>query len=178
MLIVYGTTEGQTAKIAHEISGGLRAQGHSVDVYRCGDAPDELAIGACDAVIVGSSIHQGKHHPEVIRWVKKNRDQLDGVHGAFFSVSLSAAGDEEDRAAAQRCIEEFFEDAGWRPALSAQFGGALAYSQYGIAKKIIMRRIAAKKSGDVDASHDYNYTDWQSVHRFADDVVGSIGALS
>lgn len=35
-----------------------------------------------------------------------------------------------------------------------------------------MRSISAKEGGDVDTSHDYEYTDWKSVREFAQRAAG------
>src|SRR5690606_34541453 len=60
ILIVYGTTEGQTAKIAQHIADRARHLGHDALVRR---APEAQAneIEAHDAVIVGGSLHEGRY---------------------------------------------------------------------------------------------------------------------
>ena len=60
ILLTYGTTEGQTAKIADFISDVLRGHGHDVTTLDVKDTPDTIPAGF-DAVIVGASIHMGKH---------------------------------------------------------------------------------------------------------------------
>lgn len=174
-LIVYETSEGQTAKIADEIARTLTELGHGVTEVRPDD--EVPALSAYDAVIVGSPIHIGVHDPKIVQWVEENREALERTHSAFFSVSLAQAShDPSGQEAAKRMVDEFIAKVGWRPDLVACFAGALAYSQYGFVKKMIMKRIARKEGGDVDTSRDYEYTDWDRVHAFAADVVGSIEA--
>ena len=173
-VILYATHEGQTAKIAHEIAGVLRADGHEVKAARPVDLPPDGSLDGYDAVVIGSPIHKGEHDASIVAWAKRNRDSLEARHGAFFSVSLAAAGDtDEDRKGVRECLDRFFEATGWRPALVAAFAGALAYSQYGLVMRFIMKRIAASHGGDTDVSRDYEYTDWDSVVRFARDVARS-----
>jgi len=168
ILIVYASHEGQTAKIAHEMAGALRSKGLAVDASRVQDAPDPASY---DAVVVGSPIHLGKHDPTVAEWVKCHVDGVKSSRGAFFSVSLAAASqDPAEREEAQRIARDFLSELGWQPDLVASFAGALAYSQYGWIKRILMRRIAAKEGGDTDPTHDYEYTDWKSVIDFAEHV--------
>lgn len=170
-LIVYATSEGQTANIAHEIAGALRARGHDLLVCRVNDLPAGEPIERYDAVAVGSSIHAGKHDPAIVAWARAHREALESGHGAFFSVSLSAGSpDDGDREGLRRCLDEFFEETGWTPGLVACFAGALRFSRYGLIKRLLMRNIAKKRSGDVDTSHDYEYTDWDSVQRFAEEI--------
>ena len=175
VLIAYATSEGQTANIAHEIAGALRASGHDLLVRRVADLPAHEPIERYDAVVVGSSIHAGNHDPAIVAWVKQNRPALEAGHGAFFSVSLSAASDQQqDREGLQRCLDQFFEETGWQPELVACFAGALRFSQYGLIKRILMRDIAKKHGEQPQGRHDYEYTDWASVQRFAEDILESL----
>lgn len=172
ILIVYTSREGQTAKIAHEMAGALRSDACEVEVVRAQDAPGPEGF---DALILGAPIHAGKHHPDAVAWVKRHRGAVEKTHSAFYSVSLAAASkDPSERAEAENLAEEFCTETGWRPELIACFAGSLAYSQYGLIKKLIMRRITAKEGGDTNTAHDYEYTDWDSVVAFARNVARSV----
>jgi menaquinone-dependent protoporphyrinogen oxidase len=166
IFITYGTTEGQTAKIADFISDVLREHGHDVTMFNVNDPADIVADGY-DAVIVGASIHMGKHDKHVIDFVRKNQDTLARLPSAFFSVSLAAHG---DTAEAEGYVEQFEQETGWQPDKVALFGGALLYTQYGFVKRHMMRKIARDKPGNlgVDLSRDYVYTEWDGVKRFAE----------
>ena len=94
ILIGYGTTEGQTARIAEYIADVIRDQGHEaqvLDLKRSKDVP----LDGTDAVVIGGSIHMGKHEESVGDFVRKNRGALERLPSAFFSVSLAAHGDME-----------------------------------------------------------------------------------
>ena len=90
-------------------------------------------------MIVGASIHMGKHDKHVVDFVRKNHDILARVPSAFFSVSLAAHGDTSE---AEGYVEQFEEETGWRPDKVALFGGALLYTQYGFVKRHMMKKIA------------------------------------
>jgi len=165
--IPYGTTEGQAAKIAEFNSDVVHAHGHkaqTADIKHAGNfIPDWY-----DAVIVGGSIHQGKHEDYVLEFVQKNKAVPESVPSAFFSA-LSAHGDTES---AQGYVKEFEKVTGWRPAQVGLFGGALAYSQYGFSKRLVRKRIAGSKGSlDTDTSRDYVYTEWDGVKRFTEDFL-------
>jgi menaquinone-dependent protoporphyrinogen oxidase len=168
ILVVYGTTEGQTARIADVVADTLRAAGHAaeaVDVTSLGDSlPRDY-----DGVVVGASIHMGKHDKHVVQLVQKNLDLLARLPSAFFSVSLAAHGDTQE---AEGYVDRFEAETGWRPARVALFSGALLYTQYGFVKRHMMRRIAKEKPGELglDTSRDYVYTEWDAVQRFAEHV--------
>jgi menaquinone-dependent protoporphyrinogen oxidase len=169
--IPYGTTEGQTAKIAEFISDVVRAHGHDVETADIKESGDTIPDG-CDAVIVGASIHMGKHEDYVRDFVQKNRAALEGQPSALFSVSLAAHGDAEN---AESYVGKFEDETGWRPAQVGLFSGALLYTQYGFIKRLMMKKIASDKGGlDTDTSRDYVYTEWDAVKRFAEDFLGRL----
>lgn len=93
---------------------------------------------------------------------------------AFFSVSLSAAGD-DTRADAERCLQEFVEETGWTPEQAELVAGALKYTQYNWLKRFIMKKISASAGGDTDTSQDFEYTDWAQVERFAEQFHDRLG---
>jgi menaquinone-dependent protoporphyrinogen oxidase len=170
--IPYATTEGQTARIADYIADVVRAHGDDADAVDIGHATDGVPDGY-DGVIVGSSIHMGKHDKHVSEFVRHNRARLEAVPAAFFSVSLAAHGDESE---AERYVEEFEGETGWHPAQVALFGGALPYTHYGFIKRRMMKKIVSDKPGDLgtDTSRDYVYTEWDGVKRFAEDFLARL----
>jgi menaquinone-dependent protoporphyrinogen oxidase len=175
ILIPYGTTEGQTARIAECIAEVIRGHGDEVEVVDIREVRDRIP-GHYDGVIVGASIHMGKHDKHVVEFVRKNRDDmLERLPSAFFSVSLAAHGDTDE---AEDYVEQFERETGWRPAKIALFGGALLYTHYGFIKRHMMKRIARDKPGHLgtDISRDYVYTEWDGVRRFAEDFLTDLVA--
>jgi menaquinone-dependent protoporphyrinogen oxidase len=141
VLIPYGTTEGLTARISEYVAEVIRGHGYEAD------AVDIKGSGASkldgyDAVIVGASIHMGKHESYVLDFVRKNRGALERLPSAFFSVSMAAHDNMEE---AEGYIEEFVRETGWRPAKVGLFGGALLYTHYGFIKRHLMKKIARDK---------------------------------
>lgn len=167
ILIAYGTSEGQTAKIAEQLAEFIRAQGHDalpVDISREAPAPEGY-----EAVIAGASVHKGKHQRWVVDYVRRNRPALEHLPSAFFSVSMAIAdGTEKGRLEAEGYVETFVKETGWCPEKVGLFAGALAYTKYNFLLRWIMRRIARSKgSRDLDTRRDYVYTDLDAVQRFA-----------
>jgi menaquinone-dependent protoporphyrinogen oxidase len=169
VLILFGTTEGQTARIADFIAEVIRGHGHEVEAVDIRDVRDPIAYDY-HGVIVGASIHMGKHDKHVVEFVRNNRDMLERLPSGFFSVSLAAHGDTQE---AEDYVEQFEQETGWRPAMIALFGGALLYTHYGFVKRRIMKKIATDKPGHLgtDTSRDYVYTEWDGVRRFAEDFL-------
>jgi len=168
-LVVYGTSEGQTSKVAESIVGALTRRGHAVEAVDIGSSSN-VAVDVFDGVIVGSSVHYGEHDEAVRSFVEDNLEVMNDLPTAFFQLSLSSAvDDEEKRAEAAGYIDGFLEETGWEPDRICALGGALRYSKYGFLKRLMMKRIAGKVTGDTDTSRDYEYTDWDEVEAFTDD---------
>jgi menaquinone-dependent protoporphyrinogen oxidase len=174
--VFYATTEGQTRRVAERIASRFRERGLSSEALRVG-APDAEAVdwSAARAIVVGASLHGGRHQKEAARFIRTYRHRLNAGVSAFFSVSLAAASKREGEAeTARRIAETFVERAGWHPSSMALVAGRLAYTQYGFFKRWIMRAIARREGGSTDTTRDHEYTDWDAVTRFADEVVAAV----
>ena len=176
VLIPYGTSEGHTARIAEYIANVIRNHGceaHPVDIKQ---RPAGVEPARYDAVIVGASVHMGKHEEYVHDFVRRHRKTLERLPAAFFSVSLAAHDNTEAaRDEVEGYIERFVQQTGWRPHTIGRFAGALLYTRYGLIKRWIMKRIAREKGNpDTDTSRDYVYTDWDSVRGFAEAFMESL----
>lgn len=119
----------------------------------------------------------GRHDKHVVRLVQNNLATLSRVPSAFFSVSLAAAGDDQE---AEGYVDQFAEETGWRPDAIALFGGALLCTHYGFVKRHMMKKIVQGKPGHlgIDTSRDYVHTEWDAVRRFAEHVADRLAATS
>lgn len=172
VLIVYGTIEGQTRKIAEYIAQILGEGGHVVDLRDAAAIPPDADLGPVDAFIAGGSVHQGRHPAALRHFVKAHRGTLQQLPSGFFSVSMAAMmPDEEHQAQSRTYVDEFCAETGWTPAVTVMVAGALRYSQYDFFKRFVMKLIAREQGGDTDTSRDYEYTDWGQVRQFAHDVL-------
>ncbi|WP_132060939.1 flavodoxin domain-containing protein [Halorussus amylolyticus] len=174
LLVIYGTGEGQTAKIAERIAATISKRGHEASTLDVRDRPDSFTLEVYEAVVVGASIHVGKHQDEVRGFVTENRDALSEMPTAFFQVSLSSAN-EEKREEAAGYVESFITETGWHPDRIGQFGGALRFSEYGFLKRLMMKQIAKDLlTEDREADGDIEFTDWDAVDAFAADVAAFV----
>ena len=171
ILIPYGTTEGLTARISEYAADVVRGHGHEADTVDIKGSVDPELDGY-DAVIVGASIHMGKHEDYVLDFVRTNRDDLGRLPSAFFSVSMAAHDNTEE---AEGYIEEFVRETGGHPTKVGLFGGALLYTQYGFIKRRLMKKIARDKGNpDTDTSRDYVYTEWDGVKHFVEEFLETL----
>ncbi|MDD9964812.1 MAG: flavodoxin domain-containing protein [Myxococcales bacterium] len=176
VVIFYGTTEGQTAKIAQHIADVGRNAGHQVDVQHAAELDPDFSLAPYDAAILGASVHEGRHQQYMVDLARGQARWLSDHPSAFFSVCLSIASDDpEERAEAQAIADHFTESVGWAPPHRTVVAGALRYSEYSWLKRMLMKRIAAKESGDTDTSRDYEYTDWEAVTAWAKHFYATLG---
>jgi menaquinone-dependent protoporphyrinogen oxidase len=172
IVILYDTTEGQTRKIAQHVSDVVAGAGHQVELHDIRKLPSDFSVDQFDAAIVGASIHLGKHSKRFTEFVGTHRPNLEEIPSAFFSVSLSAAGPEEEkRKEAEKFVTDFLEQTGWKPKMTATFGGGLLYREYWFLKRRLMKKIAKDGGKDTDTSNNHVYTDWNSVNRFVVDFL-------
>src|SRR6056297_452253 len=173
-LILYGTGEGQTAKVADRIAAAIGERGHEVSAVDVRDPASSFALDGYDAVVVGASIHVGRHQDAVRDFVAAHREALAAVPTAFFQVSLSSAS-EEKREEAATYVESFTAETGWHPDRIGQFGGALRFSEYGFLKRLMMKRIASDLLDESRVpADDVEFTDWDAVDAFAADVAAFV----
>lgn len=165
ILIVYGTTEGQTRKIAEFLKEEAIKLQHKVVLC---DATQEPANPAdFDAVLIAASMHVEKYQTSIYDYVKKHHRALNGIHSAFISVSLTAASDEKESwKELKETTAKFLEFAGWKPRVVEYVAGALRFTEYDYFKKFIMRLIAKRAGHSQDTSRDTEYTDWAKLKDF------------
>lgn len=171
VLIVYGTTDGHTRKIAYTMGNTLTYEGHTAAIVDAADVRPCHDPRFYDAVIVAASVHGGNYQRTARRWVRRHVDQLNAVPSAFVSVCLGMLeGRPEARREVQAIMSRFLMKTGWRPTASRTVAGALRWSRYSPLKTRIMRRIVRRAGGDTDTSRDVEYTDWGELALFAREI--------
>jgi menaquinone-dependent protoporphyrinogen oxidase len=181
ILVLYATREGHTHRIAEHVAATLRARGRTAEVLDAAHLPPSFALGSYSAAILAASVHAGEHEREMVEFARRYRAELDGMRTGFLSVSLAEAGAEdptftpERRAQAaadvQRMMVHFYDQTGWHPSRAKAVAGALLYTKYNFLVRLLMRHIVGKAGGSTDTSRDHEYTDWQALDRFVDELV-------
>ena len=167
VLIVYGSKEGQTAKIAERIAQLLRNQGLQASTYSGREIDADFATEGFDAAIVGGSIHMDNYPAYLRDFVVHNRDWLNKVPSGFFTVCMAIQSQNaDDREAAKNYGKRFIATTRWTPTLTDTFAGAVKYTQYNFITRFIMKMISKREGGNTDTRHDHEYTDWDAVARF------------
>ena len=166
--IVFGTTDGQTARIARHVVDVLRNEQHLVDLLDTRAPLSSSPLEGIDAVVIAASIRMGKFQRPLVAFVREHRDALAKIPTAFLPVSLSAARETPPaRREVQKTIARFVKETGFVPGRIQPVAGALVYTRYGFFTKLAILFISKISGGDTDTSRDYEYTDWSALSDFA-----------
>jgi len=170
ILVVYGTSYGQTAKVADRIHRQLLARDIEVFIANVAEMSPNPDLVGFDGVIVAASVIRGRHQRAIERFARSNASFLNAHPSAFVSVSASAAGrDLGSRLDAQRAVDDFVRRTGWTPQATALVAGAMAFTKYSWPVRWVLKRISASHGGPTDTSRDHELTDWTQVESFARD---------
>ncbi len=163
VLIVYGTTYGQTEKVAANIAAVAESLGHNVKTVTVATAPSPAEF---DTVFVGGSIHFGVFQAEVQSYVAAHDTALKACRTSLFCVSGSAR-DETGMAEAQTFPDALLKDVDWVPDHIEHIAGAFPFSHYPLWKRWLMRVFLWKQDSALDTSQDLDFTDWIAVENYA-----------
>jgi len=170
VLIVYGTTEGQTRKIAEWTAKHARLRGHHVELHDSAALPPGLDLKSFHAFIIAASVHQQCHQETITDFVVAHHELLNARPSACISVSLSAVL-EGAKADAQQYVDHFVSVTGWRPRKILLLGGALRFTEYDYFQEQIVRFIVMKRGGTASTERDREFTDWNALAGFVDEFL-------
>jgi menaquinone-dependent protoporphyrinogen oxidase len=165
VLIVYGTTEGQTRKIAECTATRVRERGHETELLDSAALVSDFNIEKYDAFIIAASVHQEYHQETITNFVMAHLKLLENKPSAFISVSLSAVLEETE---AQKYLDRFVPMTGWRPRMTLLLGGALRFTEYDYFQEQIVKFIVMKRGNASTNKQDREFTDWNALAGFID----------
>ncbi|MCW5723633.1 MAG: hypothetical protein KIS81_01600 [Maricaulaceae bacterium] len=168
ILVIYGTVEGQSRKIAEFIGDHLSRRRNQVRVIDAAK-PGKVAPPAFDAAIMVASVHMARHSAAAREFAGRHSDVLNAMPAAFVSVSMNAISEHaDDREEAEGYITQFADETGFRPRAALSAAGALRFTRYDYFKGWIIKRMAAEKGVKPDAAGDLEFTDWNALTVFID----------
>jgi menaquinone-dependent protoporphyrinogen oxidase len=166
VLIVYGTTEGQTRKIAEWTARRIRERRHEAELLDSAALVSE-DIEKYDAFLIAASVHQEYHQETITNFVIAHLKMLENKPSAFISVSLSAVL-KEGGTDAQEYVDRFVSVTGWRPRMTLLLGGALRLTEYDYFQEQVVKFIVLKHGGAPGTERDREFTDWNVLASFVD----------
>jgi len=164
ILIVYASIDGHTVDICSRIQAVLKAAGDEVTMIPVtGDMPD---LNAFDKIVLGASIHYGKHSKPVYRFVERYQAILEAKPSAFFSVNVVARKPEKATPDTNPYLKKFLRQIRWKPKNLAVFAGRIDYQRYTFFDRNMIRFIMWMTKGPTDPQTNIDFTDWQQVDDF------------
>lgn len=177
VVVVYGTTEGHTRRVARRAAARLRAAGLETEVHDATALEGPLAAAGLGGVLVLASVHHRRHQAAVTHFVHTNLKRLQQLPTAFISVSLTAAlPDATYQDEAKAYVSELLDATGWRPAATLRLAGALKYAEYDFFKRLLLGLLERQLGAEVVGGEDAEFTDWEALDRFVDGFAERLGA--
>lgn len=167
--ILYLTRDGQTKKIAEYIAQTLNDDTTLISLR---DIPQPSAeqLERFDCIIIGASIRYGHFDPILEQFIQQHYALLNQKKSAFFSVNLTARKANRNTPETNVYTRKLLSRIQWKPKLVEVIAGALFYPRYTFFDRVMIRFIMKITKGDTDTSKEYEYTDWQKVSQFAEQI--------
>jgi len=165
ILIIYSTTDGQTRKICQRLQRVIEQQAHQVTVVSIADEA-HIDVAAFDKIVIGASIRYGKHSPQIVAFIEKNRLLLESRPNAFFSVNVVARKAEKSQPEQNPYLQKFLKRISWKPGKLAVFAGKIDYPSYRVIDRFMIRLIMWMTKGPTDPQAIVEFTNWDDVESF------------
>jgi len=177
VLIAFGTTEGQTRKIARHMARSLEGNEHTVQLHDCSDRNTSAEPAQFDAVILAASVHHKRYQTALYEFVESHRSALEHKPVAFVSVSLAitlASGEPEARS----YVDDFAKE------VSLQFDavhlaeGAVRQFEYSSSEASTINLVVFKGQRKIpENAGNPEYTDWTALDAFVEQFIAEIARV-
>jgi len=164
-LITYSSVDGHTKTICEKIS--KQAEKSVVDILPL-DA--DINLNQYKKIIIGASIRYGKYRKDLYNFIEKNKETLELKESAFFSVNAVARKPKKNKPESNPYFIKFLEQTNWIPKKMAVFAGKIDYPKYKFFDKYAIKFIMWITNGPTDTSKSYEFTDWNKVEAFAENL--------
>ena len=168
-LIVYSSIDGHTKKISTKIAEYL-SESNNVDMASLLEAKT-LSLKNYQQIIIGASIRYGNYRKDLFEFIEKNLDDLNEKENAFFSVNVVARKSEKNTAESNPYVNKFLKTTKWKPKNLDVFAGVVDYPVYNFFDKFMIKLIMWITSGPTDTNARFEFTDWERVKGFAEDLI-------
>ncbi len=175
-LIIYATVEGQTRKIAEDVSRRFEELGWSAALMNVSEQY-EFTLERPDAVLLAAPVHANDYPSEFIEFVQRESGWLNAQPTALISVSLSIHSQFDDERDAVLALPDALSIyTGWRPGMVHHAAGALRFGEYDFFKRLMVRYMATREVKDADKTQNYEFTDWDALAEFIEQFAASANA--
>jgi menaquinone-dependent protoporphyrinogen oxidase len=160
LLVAYATRADSTREIAKTIAQTLRDAGHEVEVHPVDDVTD---LSPYQGVILGTGIRIGHVLPEMLNFVKTQRQALADLPTAYFVVCLTMHDDTPEN---RQTVEGYLEPlcAIKPPFNKGLFAGRMERSRLEQPWRFLLKYTKEPMMQEGD------YRDWEAITHWANQV--------
>ena len=162
--ILYSSIDGHTLKICNRLKEVLIQNNQKVELFSIDDFKGDIT--SYDKLIIGASIRYGVHNKKIIDFINTNKEQLDSIKTAFFSVNLVARKLEKNTPNSNPYVIKFFKNIDWKPTIVEVFAGKLDYKKYPFFDRVMIQFIMWMTKGPTNTNTEIEYTNWDKVTAF------------
>src|SRR5208282_6795746 len=107
ILIVHGSVDGQTAKIATRIAEVIKGQKFEVEVIDAKHLPHGFTVKEYHGILIGSPLRNRRYCAPIQHFIEEQEPDLRSLPSGFFSVSIADFASESSREWLDGCLESF-----------------------------------------------------------------------
>lgn len=162
VLIVYGTIEGQTGKIARFVEAEVRKAGHTARMLDAEKITAPVSFDDIDRVIIAGSVHERRHPKALEVFLTADNAALKSKPSLFLSVSLSAAFAEGLEEAGEYLLEMEMRT-GFTPDDKLLVPGAIKSKSYDYFASQVVRHVVMRGRKFDPNAEEIEFTDWDAL---------------
>lgn len=161
VLILYGSVEGQTAKIARFVKEKVEGLGHEAALINADD-PVPVPFEGVDAVVLAAPVHQRRHPATFEALLSARKADLAARKVLMLSVSLNAAFP-EGREEAEDYLLEMKMRTGVEPDAELLVAGAVRTGEYDYFAKQVVQYVVMRGRDYDRQAEVHEFTDWDAL---------------
>lgn len=173
VLILYGSRNGHTARIARHMRDSIVEAGGEAEIMDFVEAVREgVDLEPHDVVALGAPVYYGTYDDAVFEFIGDNQDVLEAKPHSFFNVSVTARTPEKATVEGNRYMQKFLELSPWKPRDLKVIAGKVDYPSWGMLDTLAIQMIMKFTNGPTDRTAVIDYTDWDDVAAYGRHVLG------
>jgi menaquinone-dependent protoporphyrinogen oxidase len=163
--------DGQAARIAERVAQRVEATGHPVSFTVLGKGEVVPAeIETAGVVVLIAAIRYGFHLPAAHRLLAAYKALANPPPLGLATVCLTARKPNKQTPETNVYLRKLINRKNLTPAVATAIAGKLNYPRYSWLDRTLVRMIMKITGGPTDGTSVIEYTDWDQVNAFADQV--------
>jgi menaquinone-dependent protoporphyrinogen oxidase len=170
------TRDGQSERIARHVAARLESRGVAaeVDVLEA-PPPHAPTIAQSPLIVLIAAVRYGRHLPEAEAFLADYSGRAVRPPLALASVNLTARKPDRRSVQENGYLRKLIARYRLTPIVACAIGGRLDYPRYRWVDRQMIRLIMAMTGGPTDGTSTIEYTQWDQVDAFADQIVACVG---